>query len=145
MTTRSPTALARVAELPTLPADDFTRELWHRVTAGAQLITYYARPGDEANELVLTAALLGPDGLQLLRGAAHLRPPAVRHHPQPARLPRVRARDPRAARHRLQAPPLAQAGPLRGQEPRAHERLRVFSTSRARRSTRSTSARSTPA
>ncbi|MBK9752198.1 MAG: hydrogenase [Nannocystis sp.] len=71
MTTRSPTALARVAELPTLPADDFTRELWHRVTAGAQLITYYARPGDEANELVLTAALLGPDGLQLLRGAAH--------------------------------------------------------------------------
>ncbi len=66
--TTSPTLLARVAELPRLAPDEFTRELARRVSAGAQLITYYARPGDD--DLVLTAALRDEHGLHFLRGAS---------------------------------------------------------------------------
>ncbi len=67
MTAQSPVLLARVAELPVLDADEFTRTLSARVAAGEQLITYYGRPG-EGDEIVLTAVLRGPENLQFMRG-----------------------------------------------------------------------------
>ncbi len=66
----SPVVLARCAELPLLPAPEFTRVLAARVGAGAQLLTYFGRPGDAEHEVILTAALVEADGLQLLRGVA---------------------------------------------------------------------------
>jgi Ni,Fe-hydrogenase III large subunit/formate hydrogenlyase subunit 3/multisubunit Na+/H+ antiporter MnhD subunit len=66
----TPTVCAEVRALPSLPADEFTRELARRLAHGEQLITYFGRPGDGPDEVVLTAALRGPEGLHLLRGAA---------------------------------------------------------------------------
>ncbi len=66
----SPVVLTRAADLPVLPTAEFTRTLARRVGEGARLLTYYGRPGDAEDEVVLTAALIEPGGLQLLRGAA---------------------------------------------------------------------------
>ncbi len=68
--THAPVVLARVADLPILPAPEFTRTLARRVGEGAGVLTYYGRPGDTDDEVTLTAALFDADGLQLLRGAA---------------------------------------------------------------------------
>lgn len=70
MTVLNPVILARSAELPALPAAEFTRALARRVGEGARLLTYYGRPGDAPDEVTLTAALIEPGGLQLLRGVA---------------------------------------------------------------------------
>ena len=74
MTAPSPVLLARVRDLPSLAADDFTRALARHVTAGEQLITYFARPADDRTrddsgprELVLTAVLRDHHRLHALR------------------------------------------------------------------------------
>ncbi len=69
MTPLQPVALARTADLPVFAGAEFTRALARRVGAGARLLTYYGRPADDPAEVVLTAALIEADGLQLLRGA----------------------------------------------------------------------------
>ena len=67
---QAPVVLACCADLPRLPAAEFTRTLAQRVGAGARLLTYYGRPGDAEDEVTLTAALIDAGGLHLLRGVA---------------------------------------------------------------------------
>lgn len=70
----SPVVLTRAADLPVLPTAEFplTRTLARRVGEGARPPTYcISRPGaTPKDQVVLTAALIEPGGLQLLRGAA---------------------------------------------------------------------------
>ena len=63
-----PVVVTRTADLSRLSADEFTRTLHRRVRTGAQLVTYYGRPGDEGDEITLTAALIEDGRLALLRG-----------------------------------------------------------------------------
>lgn len=74
-----PLLVAAVDDLPELPGDAFVAALAREAAAGVRVLAYHGRRDDDRG-VVLTAALVRPRGLAVMRGrAAHDRPlPALR-------------------------------------------------------------------